>query len=248
MRCLEKQRDRRFGSMSELNLAVRAGLPRGERQRPRALISLAARLQEAPAGGRRRRSVLSHTTESLLRLSSHRAAGLAAAALLATSLAGGLWYMDSAPREKAAVRPEKRPAVQPVRRTVDAPPAGPLNAEPAPAGPPASEPDHAPPASPPAPVSTAPAPTTPPPAALSAGPAAPAAAAREPGYLKLVVRPWAEVKVDGRLHDVTPFEAPIPLTPGEHTIELTHETLPPRRLKVTARAGETRKLDVDLRR
>lgn len=54
--------------------------------------------------------------------------------------------------------------------------------------------------------------------------------------------------MDGRLYDITPFEDPIPLAPGEHTIELVHETLPGRRLTVVARSGETRRLDVDLRR
>jgi serine/threonine protein kinase len=238
MRCLEKQRDRRFGSMSELNLAVRAGLPRGERQRPRALISLSARLQEAPAG-RRRRSVLSHTTESLLRLSSHRAAGLAAAALLATGLGGALWYIDSAPQSRTEAPSARRRGVEPARRAIELPAAPPSRAadplppaaaeEPAPVPPSrvaAAEPDHPP---------------------ASSSPRKQPAPSLEPGYLKLVVRPWAEVKVDGRVHDVTPFEAPIPLSPGDHTIELTHETLPPRRLKVTARPGETRRLDVDLR-
>jgi serine/threonine protein kinase len=248
MRCLEKQRDRRFGSMSELNLAVRAGLPRGERQRPRALIALAARLQEAPAG-RRRRSVLSHTTESLLRLSSHRAAGLAAAALLATGLAGGLWYIDSAPRSSAEIPSTRRAAVQPARRAIEAPPeplAVPTGATAVASAPstarasaPAPPPAQAPSASAPLPQ-----PARPPTRSSASQSAAPAL---EPGYLKLVVRPWAEVKVDGRVHDVTPFEAPIPLSPGDHTIDLVHDTLPPRRLTVTARSGETRRLDVDLR-
>jgi predicted Ser/Thr protein kinase len=268
MRCLEKQRDRRFGSMSELNLAVRAALPRGERQRPRALISLAARLQEAPAG-RRRRSVLSHTTESLLRLSSHRAAGLAAALLLAAGLAAGLWYIDGSPRRAAGGPPAPRPAIETAPWSAEAAargesaavevapaaPAPPLPAageseqavpEAAPALAPAEGPAAAPAGR--AQTSNSETQTYPDPAPASAGSAGAAAPAREPGFLKLVVRPWAEVKVDGKLHDVTPFEAPIPLAPGDHTIDLIHETLPPRRLTVTARSGETRRLDVDLRR
>jgi len=253
MRCLEKKRDRRFGSMSELNLAVRAALPRGERQRPRALMALASQLQEAPAKGRRRGRV-DETTLGIISFAGGRALGAAACLLLALGIGGGLWWMkhhrappSAAPAERraAGVRPIDRPthsSSAPASTAVQGRPAGP-DADPAP---------------PPAPPSDGTAAGTPPVAAAAPPRSAPgkpdtpgpggAAGEAAPGLLKLVVKPWAEVRVDGRLHDTTPFDAPIPLTPGRHTIELMHETLPTRRLNVVAKSGETQRLDVDLRR
>lgn len=38
------------------------------------------------------------------------------------------------------------------------------------------------------------------------------------GTVRIVVSPWARVFVDGEFYDYTPFAAPIPLSPGEHTI------------------------------
>jgi eukaryotic-like serine/threonine-protein kinase len=38
------------------------------------------------------------------------------------------------------------------------------------------------------------------------------------GFVRIVVSPWARVFVDGEFYDYTPFAAPIPLPPGEHTI------------------------------
>jgi len=69
------------------------------------------------------------------------------------------------------------------------------------------------------------------------------------GYLKVNVQPWAEVWVDGELHDTTPFAAPIALSPGKHQIELKNTRLKKSVTRlVEVAAGENKKLDVDLTR
>jgi serine/threonine-protein kinase len=240
MRCLEKQRDRRFSSMSELNLAVRAALPKGERQRPRALAALAARLQEAPAQGKgksRAGSVATATTAAVAGIPFRRRLGFAASLALTVGVGTLIWQASQRPAPPASVTASSgAPAgagVRPGRRPEAAPelPAR-APAEPAP--------QNAPP------ISGEPGSRS---AAASEDPAEPQVpAGAPPGLLKLVVEPWAEVRVDGRLYDTTPFESPIPLSPGEHTIELVHETLPSRRLTVLVRPGETKRIHVDLRR
>ncbi len=230
MRCLEKQRDRRFGSMSELNLAVRATLPRGERQRPRALIQLAAKLQEAPGKGGLRGG-LSETTAGATTVTGKRALSAAAALFVIAGLGGFAYWLTRGPSAPAR-EAKTRPPVRAERSRTPPPPAPVLPAF----------------AVPPGAAGASGAAMEPPAKAPSAAPGAASESSAAPGFLKLVVRPWAEVRVDGRLHDITPFEAPIALSPGEHTIELVHETLPTRRLSVVARSGETRRMDVDLRR
>jgi serine/threonine-protein kinase len=99
--------------------------------------------------------------------------------------------------------------------------------------------------------------TTPP----SSSPSAPeAAAATQPaaaaptaaptpeadGALLVVVRPWADVSVDGVPRGQTPLRR-IPLPPGPHAVLLTHPDYQPYPRKVTIRSGETHRLVVDLR-
>ncbi len=246
MRCLEKQRDRRFGSMSELNIALRAALPRRERQRPRVLIALANALQQAPSAGRGKRSAAADgSTATSGPLSGRRALGFAAGLCLTVGLGFFLWSNTLGPAKSASGREGG---------------AGPIGRFPVPASPPATAPPRPidPPAPQPGAIASTPASAAPPSAAAGMasapplltvpGPASTAAAGTGPGFLKVVVRPWAEVRVDGKLYDTTPFEAPISLSPGKHTIVLVHESLPARRLTVTVESGETKRLDVDLRR
>ncbi len=42
----------------------------------------------------------------------------------------------------------------------------------------------------------------------------------EVSYLSFIVKPWAEVLVDGVLHGTTPLKAPLILSPGKHEIKL----------------------------
>jgi eukaryotic-like serine/threonine-protein kinase len=52
-------------------------------------------------------------------------------------------------------------------------------------------------------------------------PEAPAQALRgDEGFVKVVVKPWARVFVDGTFYDFTPFDRPLALAPGRHRIGL----------------------------
>lgn len=68
---------------------------------------------------------------------------------------------------------------------------------------------------------------------------------REVGYLQVVVRPWAEVAVDGRPVGQTPM-ARLEVVPGEHTVTLTHPEAGERRETVRVKAGETSHVRVTL--
>ena len=65
------------------------------------------------------------------------------------------------------------------------------------------------------------------------------------GFIRVVVHPWAEVYVDGRYIDTTPFAGRISLTAGKHKVELVH---PRKRVlrEVEITAGETSVLKVNL--
>ena len=52
---------------------------------------------------------------------------------------------------------------------------------------------------------------------------APAAVAK--GELKLLVRPWARVEVDGQEVGVTPLNEPLLLSAGEHRVRLVNPDL-----------------------
>jgi serine/threonine-protein kinase len=64
--------------------------------------------------------------------------------------------------------------------------------------------------------------------------------------LRLIVLPWAEVTVEGRNIGTTPV-APLPLSPGWHTVLLTNPSFSPVTRRVEIRAGETTVLEFDLR-
>jgi hypothetical protein len=81
----------------------------------------------------------------------------------------------------------------------------------------------------------------------------PSPTAREPsappapteGLLKIGVRPYAEVYVDGRPLGSTPMR-PVRLATGTYVVRLSHPSYRPLMRKVTIRAGETKTLEVDL--
>jgi hypothetical protein len=61
------------------------------------------------------------------------------------------------------------------------------------------------------------------------------------------VFPWAEVAIDGTAVGTTPIARRIPLTPGTHTVRLTHPDYRPLTRKVEIRPGQTTRLDVNLK-
>jgi len=69
----------------------------------------------------------------------------------------------------------------------------------------------------------------------------------EPGRVRVLVRPWAEVFVDGRSIDVTPMATPIEVKPGRHTVTLRHPSAPEETRTVELIAGQTVVVDVDMK-
>lgn len=70
----------------------------------------------------------------------------------------------------------------------------------------------------------------------------------ERGFVRVNATPWAEVYVDGELHDTTPFAEPIALLPGEHDIELRNRFFGTQKRTLVVRAGETQRLDVEFKK
>jgi serine/threonine-protein kinase len=68
-----------------------------------------------------------------------------------------------------------------------------------------------------------------------------------PGFLRVVVQPWATVIVDGETVDTTPFARAIPLAPGTHYVRLEHPQAPTERRTIELIAGETILLDVTMK-
>jgi hypothetical protein len=44
----------------------------------------------------------------------------------------------------------------------------------------------------------------------------------DPGFLKLSVKPWAEIYLNGRYYERTPLDNPIKLSPGKYQLILRH--------------------------
>ena len=70
----------------------------------------------------------------------------------------------------------------------------------------------------------------------------------EKAYLHVHADPWAEVYIDGQLHDMTPFLEPVVLTPGAHTVQLKNTYFNTETRVVQMTAGETQRLRVTLKR
>ena len=73
----------------------------------------------------------------------------------------------------------------------------------------------------------------------------PLLAAPATGLLQIVVHPWAEIAVDEQHVGATPFR-PLALAPGPHVVRFTHPEFKPFVRKVTVKAGETTRLEIDL--
>jgi serine/threonine protein kinase len=94
--------------------------------------------------------------------------------------------------------------------------------------------------------SSTPAPRPPPPVPEpTPGPPDGSATAAAPGFLLVVVSPWADVTVDGKPAGQTPL-ARLSLAPGPHTVRLHHPEYQPYPRKIVVRSGETIRLAVDL--
>jgi serine/threonine protein kinase len=66
------------------------------------------------------------------------------------------------------------------------------------------------------------------------------------GTLRIIVRPWADVMVDGKAVGTAPPLQPLSLKPGSHAIRLSHPDYRPLNRKVTISPGEEERLTVDL--
>jgi serine/threonine-protein kinase len=69
----------------------------------------------------------------------------------------------------------------------------------------------------------------------------------EGASLRVVVAPWAEVSIDGRYVDTTPFAKSIPLSAGTHYVKLVHPDAEPETRVVVLAPGEAARLEVELR-
>jgi serine/threonine-protein kinase len=162
---------------------------------------------------------------------------------------------------RAEVRGPIRSDTEPERATppaTDAPqPAGSMTAPPSFPGPepavPAPSTSSPPPTTGPEPPEPTPSPDTPAPtpdpAAAEAPPPTsppPPSPAPEPGLLRVVVTPWAEVLVDGIPRGTTPLPW-LSLPAGRHVIQVRHPGFEPLERTVTILSGETEVLQVDLR-
>jgi tRNA A-37 threonylcarbamoyl transferase component Bud32 len=65
-----------------------------------------------------------------------------------------------------------------------------------------------------------------------------AAAAPERGYLRVVVRPWGRIAVDGAERGVTPMARPLAVTAGQHRITIENDYFEPIEREVTVPAGD----------
>ena len=63
--------------------------------------------------------------------------------------------------------------------------------------------------------------------------------------LQIVVRPWAEVSIDGRVVGTTPMDR-LSLPAGSHTLSLRHPGYEALSRSVAVKPGETAKLVIDL--
>lgn len=66
------------------------------------------------------------------------------------------------------------------------------------------------------------------------------------GFLQVVVDPWAEVYVDGKLLGITPFAEPLMLAPGVHYVKLENPHFQQATREVRIVRGETLRLETKL--
>jgi hypothetical protein len=66
------------------------------------------------------------------------------------------------------------------------------------------------------------------------------------GYLKISVRPWADVYIDGKFHETTPIAEPIGLPAGRHTLKLINPSFLAHEEVITVVANQTIRKSVEL--
>ncbi len=71
---------------------------------------------------------------------------------------------------------------------------------------------------------------------------------RPPGYVRVVVDPWAEIFVDGRPVETTPVGRPIAIPEGRHTLELRNPYFETETRNIEVARGATQTIKVSLRR
>jgi len=231
-RCLAKDPAARFASAGELRAALEAargggdGAPRGRRR----LVALAV------AGG----LAVAAAVATLWVSPGGRAPGPSAPA---RETVPGARTGAGNPRGASSPGPSQAPS-EPLPPATPTPGMSALSR----ARPAAETPSTtSPPATPVAPSST---PAAPPPVAQATPPPpVPATPAPTPapvaGSLLVLVRPWADVSIDGVPVGQTPL-ARLPLEPGSYAVLLTHPDYQPYPRRVTIREGETFRLEVDL--
>jgi serine/threonine-protein kinase len=170
------------------------------------------------------------------------AASLGLVALAATLITVGVWLgRHAAPSEATvAAAPAPNPAPAAVDATVTAPKAAAIDlspqASPSPPPPTARRPVIANPRRPSTDSNSGSTDAT-----AGAGAAASAAPAvtNEPGYLALAVIPWGQVIIDGEAIGVSPPLSRLPLSPGEHAIEVRNGGAPEYMTEVHVVSGQT---------
>lgn len=68
------------------------------------------------------------------------------------------------------------------------------------------------------------------------------------GFLKLIVKPWADVYIDGKFYETTPIAMPIKLTPGRHTLKLINPLCKPYEEIIIIQPNKMLKKNIELER
>jgi|GEM_PF-643250 len=68
------------------------------------------------------------------------------------------------------------------------------------------------------------------------------------GYLKLTVKPWADVYIDGKFLETTPIGAPIKLSGGRHMLKLINPSFKPYEQEIVIPPGKMLKKHIELER
>jgi serine/threonine protein kinase len=64
--------------------------------------------------------------------------------------------------------------------------------------------------------------------------------------VRVAVEPWGEIYVDGEHAGTTPLAKPLWVSPGRHSLRITHPKFPPVQQELSATAGDTLTVDVNL--
>jgi hypothetical protein len=78
--------------------------------------------------------------------------------------------------------------------------------------------------------------------------AAPLPPPKPPGFLRVVVDPWAEIYVDGKYTDTTPFDKALSIPEGDHKIEFKNPFFNAEKRSVHIKRGVTATVKVELAR